>query len=157
MGEQTEEQFVYLRQKQGRNAHPERSGGVLNEERSKEVTWTSYVGQSLQVSSSMRCTAAQSHLTLGDPVDCSLPGSSVHGIFQARVLERVAMPSSRGSSPPRGLTPISFLSCIGRQILYHWTTWEARGLCFHVANYLVSFFTTDWSLDPRQDGRATFC
>ena len=34
-------------------------------------------------------------------IDCSLPGSSVHGILQARILERVAMPSSRGSSQPR--------------------------------------------------------
>ena len=36
--------------------------------------------------------------TLFDPMDCSLPGSSVHGILQASILERVAMPSSRGSS-----------------------------------------------------------
>ena len=41
----------------------------------------------------------QSCPTLCDPVDCSLPGSSVHGILQARRLEWVAMPSSRGSSP----------------------------------------------------------
>ena len=44
----------------------------------------------------------QSHLTLCDPMDCSPPGSSVHGIPQARILEGVAMLSSRGSSPPRG-------------------------------------------------------
>ena len=40
---------------------------------------------------------AQSCLTLCDPVDCSPPGSSVHGILQARTLERVGMPASRGS------------------------------------------------------------
>ena len=40
----------------------------------------------------------QLHLTLCNPMDCSLPGSSVHGILQARVLEWVAIPSSRGSS-----------------------------------------------------------
>ena len=40
----------------------------------------------------------QWHLTLWDPMDYSLPGSSVHGIFQARILEWVAMPSSKGSS-----------------------------------------------------------
>ena len=39
--------------------------------------------------------------TLYDPMDCSPPGSSIHGVLQARVLEWVAMPSSRGSSPPR--------------------------------------------------------
>ena len=43
----------------------------------------------------------QSCPTLCDPMDCSLPGSSVHGILQARILEWVAMPSSRGSSQPR--------------------------------------------------------
>ena len=41
---------------------------------------------------------AQSCLALCDPMDCRLPGSSVHGIFQARVLEWVTMPSSKGSS-----------------------------------------------------------
>ena len=44
---------------------------------------------------------AQSCPTLYDPMDCSLPGSSIHGIFQARVLEWVAMSFSRGSSQPR--------------------------------------------------------
>ena len=41
---------------------------------------------------------AQSCLTLCDPMDCSLPGSSIHGVFQARVLEWVAISSSKGSS-----------------------------------------------------------
>ena len=41
---------------------------------------------------------AQSCPTLWDPMDCSPPGSSVHGIFQARILESVAIPSSSGSS-----------------------------------------------------------
>ena len=43
----------------------------------------------------------QSCPTLCDPMDCSPPGSSVHGIFQARILERVASPFSKGSSHPR--------------------------------------------------------
>ena len=42
-----------------------------------------------------------------DPMDCSLPGSSVHGILQAGVLEWVAMPSSRGSCLPRDRTHVS--------------------------------------------------
>ena len=58
---------------------------------------------------------AQLCLTLCDPMACSLPGSSVHGIFQARILEWVAVPSSSGSSQ----THISCVSCTGRQILYH--------------------------------------
>ena len=44
---------------------------------------------------------AQSCQTLCDPMDCSLPASSVHGILQAKILEWVAMPFSRGSSSPR--------------------------------------------------------
>ena len=60
-----------------------------------------------------------------DPMDCSPPGSSVHGILQARILEWVAMPSSKGSSWPRNRSHISYLSCIGRWVLYHWATWES--------------------------------
>ena len=50
---------------------------------------------------------ALSCLTLCDPMDCSLPGSSVHGIFQARVLEWVAISFSRQSSRPRDRTQVS--------------------------------------------------
>ena len=50
---------------------------------------------------------AQSCPTLCDPMDCSLPGSSVHGIFQARVLEWIAISFSRGSSQPKDRTQVS--------------------------------------------------
>ena len=53
----------------------------------------------------------QSCLTFCSSVECSPPGSSVHGILQARILEWVAMPSSRGSSPSRDRTRISCLLC----------------------------------------------
>ena len=53
-----------------------------------------------------------SNPTLGHPVDCSPPGSSVHGILQARTLEWVTTPSSRASSPPRDWTQISCVYCI---------------------------------------------
>ena len=53
---------------------------------------------------------AQSCLTLCNPTDCSLPGSSVHGVFQARILEWVAVSHSRGSSLPRD----------GTLCLWHW-------------------------------------
>jgi len=62
------------------------------------------------------CSVIKSCPTFCDPMDCSLPGSSVHGIFQARTLEWVAISSTRGSSQPRDLTRVS---SIGRQILYH--------------------------------------
>ena len=57
----------------------------------------------------------QSCLTLCDPMDCSLPGSSVHGIFQARVLEWIAISFSRGIFPIQGSNPC-LLHC--RQMLY---------------------------------------
>ena len=56
---------------------------------------------------------------------CSPPGSSVHGLFLARILEWAAISCSRISSQPRGQTCVS---CIGRQILYHWVTWETHSL-----------------------------
>ena len=58
-------------------------------------------------------------------MDCSLPGCSVHGIFQARILGWVAISYSRGSSQARNKNHVSCVSCIGRWILYHWATWEA--------------------------------
>ena len=61
----------------------------------------------------------QSHPTLWDSMVYSPPGSSVHGILQERILEWVAMPSSRGSSWPRNRTHISKVSCVGRRVLYH--------------------------------------
>ena len=51
--------------------------------------------------------------------------SSIHGIFQARILESVIIFYSRGSSQPRHLTHVSCISCISRQILYYWATWLA--------------------------------
>ena len=62
----------------------------------------------------------QSCLTLCDFMNCNPPGFSVHVIFQARILEWVAMPFSRGSSRPRARTHISGVSCICRWFLYHW-------------------------------------
>ena len=57
--------------------------------------------------------------TLCHTMDCSPPGSSVHGILQARTLEWVAMTSSMGSSQPKDQTCVSHISCIGRQVLYY--------------------------------------
>ena len=71
------------------------------------------------------CLVAHSCLILCDSMDYSLPGSTVHGISQARVLEWVAICSSRESSWTRNGTCISYVSCIGRRILYHCASWEA--------------------------------
>ena len=59
-----------------------------------------------------------------DPMDCSLPGSSVHGIFQARILEWVAISFSRGSSRPRNRTQVSRIT--GRFQLISSYTWGNR-------------------------------
>jgi len=63
-----------------------------------------------------RAKLLQSCPSLCNPMDCSSPGSSVHGIL---IPEWVAMPSSRGSSQPKDRTHISYISCIGRGVLYH--------------------------------------
>ena len=68
----------------------------------------------------MRVKLTQLCPTLCDPMGHSPPISSVHGILQARILKWVVMPSSRGSSQPRDQTCTSYISCIGRQVLYHW-------------------------------------
>ena len=60
----------------------------------------------------------QSGPTLCDPMDYSLPGSSVHGILQARILKWVAILFSRGSSRPRDRACGCYVSCIGRWVLY---------------------------------------
>ena len=61
----------------------------------------------------------QTCLTRYDSMDCSLPASSVHGISPARTLEWVAMTFSRVSSQPRDQICVSYVSCLGRHVLYH--------------------------------------
>ena len=58
----------------------------------------------------MKVLVTQSCLTLGNPIDCSPPDSSVHGILQARKLEWVAIPFSSLSSPPRDRTQVSLIA-----------------------------------------------
>ena len=76
------------------------------------------------------CSVAQLCPTFCDPVNCNLPGSSVHEILQAGILEWIAISSSKGSFLPRDQTCISYVSCIGRWILHHCTTWEAQTHCY---------------------------
>ena len=71
-------------------------------------------------------------------MDCSLPGSSVHGIFQARILEWVAMPSSRGSSQPRDQTQMSHVSCIGSRFFTTSSTWKAQFSSVQFSRSVVS-------------------
>ena len=70
----------------------------------------------------------QSCPILCDPVDCSLPGSSVHGILQTRILEGVAMPSSRRSSRPRDRTFKSVSPALAGDYFTRWVTWKPSKL-----------------------------
>ena len=78
-------------------------------------------------------------LILCSPIDWSSPGSSVHETFQGRILEWVAISSSRGSSRPRNRTLVSCVFCIDRQIPYHWHHWQAP-VCMRV--YFLAFCST---------------
>ena len=73
----------------------------------------------LHLSGRLRAKSLQLCPTLCDTKDCSLPGSSVHGILQARILESVAISFSRRSSSPRDGTLGLLCFCIGRRVLYH--------------------------------------
>ena len=93
-------------------------------------------------SSSLLCKMAYAQSLSPDYcylMDCSLPDSSVQGILQARIMEWVAMPSSRGSSWPKDQT---LISCIGRWVLRHWVTWEACKM----AQYLLNSWTSSHRL-----------
>ena len=74
--------------------------------------------------------------SLCNSMDHSQSGSSVHVILQTRILEGVAMPSSRGSGnlPNPGIRTTSYVSCIGRQVLYHWRHLGSPSVCIHVFN-----------------------
>ena len=78
----------------------------------------------------------QSCPTLCDPMDCSLSGSSVHGIFQARVLEWIAISFSRGSSRPRNRTWVSHTAS------RHFTVWATRKIEILLLTSLNALFLT---------------
>ena len=87
----------------------------------------------------VKVLVAQACLTLCDPMGHNLPGSSVHGIIQGRILEQVSISSSGGSSPTLGLNP-GLLHC--RWILYHLSHQESpKALCcpFYTKGITVKF------------------
>ena len=85
----------------------------------------------------MHAKSFQLCLTLCNPLDHSPLGSSAHGILYARILEWVAMPSSRGSSWPREGTQVTCFSCIDRRALYHYC---------HLGSPLVFIRTINFSI-----------
>ena len=82
---------------------------------SKEIKPVNPKGINPDYSLESESEVAQLCPTLCNPKDCSLPGSSVHGIFQARILEWVAISFSRGSSQPRDRTQVSCI--VGRRFM----------------------------------------
>ena len=83
-----------------------------------QIYWTQEL-LFLKIHACKHVKSLQSCLTLCNPMDCSPPGSSVHGILQARILKWVALPSSMGSSRPGDRTCVSHISCTGRWVPYH--------------------------------------
>ena len=91
-------------------------------------------------------TAAMNTMTLGDPMDCGPPGSSVHGIFQARVLEWVAISFSRGSSWSRDQTWVS--RTVGRCF----TMWATREvLPMQLEQWKVNLRTMYWKMSLKME------
>ena len=84
----------------------------------------------------MKVLVSESCLTLHDQMDCNPPDSSIHGIFPARILEWVAMPSFRGSSWPRDWTQVS---CIAGRLFTISATREAQWI-----NEWVHYFMSYW-------------
>ena len=95
-----------------------------------------------QDDSVVKVLVTQSCLIPCNLMDCSPPGSSVHGTSQARILEWVATSSCRGSSWPRDRNHVSCLSCIGRR---HWATWEAHTEDKDNTNILELIDTKIWT------------
>ena len=91
--------------------------GVSESDTTERLNWTEGWELWTPMKQKVACSVTQLCLTLCDPMDYTPPGSSVHGIFQARILERVAIFSSKGSSRPRDQIRISFISWTGKQIL----------------------------------------
>ena len=93
------------------------------------------------VHSESESEVAQSCPTLCDPVDCSPPGSSAHGILQARVLEWVAISFSRGSSRPRDQTQVSHIA--GRRFNL-WATRDRVTIFIVEMNEFTKHLTANW-------------
>ena len=87
---------------------------------------------------SYSCLVAKLCLTLLWPMDCNLPGSIVHGISQARILEWVTVSFSSGSSWPKDWT---LVSCTGRRIPCHWAIREAQLLWKYLLWRQITYFT----------------
>ena len=99
--------------------------------------WLSHIlNLAICITLSMHVKSFQLCPTLCDPMDCSLPGSHVHWILQARILEWVAMLSFRGPSWPRVWTLVSFVFSIVQRVLY---LYEFLNFGYLVHLYLINY------------------
>ena len=87
-------------------------------------------------------SVAQSRPTLCDPMDCNSPSSSIHGIIQARILEWVTMPISRGSSQPKDWIQVSLIAG------GFFTTWGTKEVCNQAACAQILSLTSDSCVTP---------
>ena len=98
------------------------------------------------------CKSLQPCPTLCNPMDCSLPGSSDHEIFPARILEWVAISSFRGSSQSRRPIWVFCNSCIGRRVIFHWHHLESLELNQYIFKLMLNLnsketvLNTSWIL-----------
>ena len=83
------------------------------------------------------CYVASVGLTLCDPVDCNPQGSSVHRILQARILEWVAIPCSRRSSPPRDWNFVACVSCFAGRYFNNWAFREVQIVSYSGINLRI--------------------
>ena len=97
------------------------------------------------------CVCAQLCPILFNPLNCNSPGPSTHGIFQVSILEWVSISSSREYSRHRDQTTIACILCIGRQILYHWTTGNLniytcppRNIYLYIYKHINIFLIMKW-------------
>ena len=95
----------------------------------------------------------QSCLTLCNPVDFSLLGSSVHGILQARIPEWVAISFYRGTFRPKDQTHVSYVSCIGRLVLYHEHHLGSLSECWLPKNWCFQIVVLEKTLESPSDSK----
>ena len=121
----------------------------LDHFRNPSWRWLAKILQELWMAYSILCLCTQACPTLFDPMDCSPPGSSVHGIFQARILEQVASSSFRAPSWPRDQTHVSYISCTGRQILF--PLYHLSRPCFTQSSVILLLIGSHWLFIDRRN------
>ena len=111
--------FLWFIQKKSVKGNKERRGQGTDGVSSKQIARWRHKFSHISLNYCCCCSVAKSCSALCSPMGYRMPGPSVHGVFQARTLEWIAISFSRGSSWTKDWTHVS---CVGRQILHHWAT-----------------------------------